>query len=91
MLPFLNGKSDVIHGADDVVAWELDNRRAVRKGDWKIVLIPGRFGSGDWELFNIKNDPAERTNLGEVEPEKRTEMIAEWDKYAKNNGVIIEE
>ena len=91
MLPFLNGKSDVIHGADDVVAWELDNRRAVRKGDWKIVLIPGRFGSGDWELFNIKNDPAERTNLGEVEPEKRTEMIAEWDKYAKNNGVIIAE
>ena len=91
LLPFLNGESEIIHEPDDVVGWELNNSRAVRKGDWKIILLPGRFGTGDWELFNIKNDPAERTDLSEAEPEKRSEMIAEWEKYARNNGVIIAE
>lgn len=91
ILPFLNGESEIIHEPDDVVAWELNNSRAVRKGDWKIILLPGRFGTGDWELFNIKNDPAERIDLSKAEPEKRSEMIAEWEKYARNNGVIIAE
>ena len=91
MLPFLNGESETVHEPDDVVAWELNNSRAVRKGDWKITLIPGRFGTGDWELFNIKNDPAERNDLSEAEPEKRNKMVAEWEKYASANGIIIAE
>ena len=91
MLPFLNGESETVHEPDDVVAWELNDSRAVRKGDWKIILIPGRFGTGDWELFNIKNDPAERNDLSEAEPEKRNEMVAEWEKYASANGIIIAE
>jgi len=91
MMPFLNGESETVHEPDDVVAWELNDSRAVRKGDWKITLIPGRFGTGDWELFNIKNDPAERNDLSEAEPEKRNEMIAEWEKYASANGIIIAE
>ena len=91
MMPFLNGESETVHEPDDVVAWELNDSRAVRKGDWKIILIPGRFGTGDWELFNIKNDPAERNDLSEAEPEKRNEMVAEWEKYASANGIIIAE
>ena len=91
ILPYLNGETDSIHGSEYVVAWELNNRMAVRKGAWKIIKIPGKYGTGDWELFNIEDDPGERNDLSTQNPEKRTELIAHWDSYAAKNGVIIPE
>lgn len=91
ILPYLNGEENNIHGPDHVVAWELHNRLAVRKGDWKIIQIPGKYGTGDWELFNIKDDPGERNDLSAQNPEKRNELIAHWKSYAVDNGVILSE
>ena len=91
IMPYLNGEAASIHGAEDTVAWELNNRMAVRKGDWKIIKIPDPFGTGDWELFNIIEDPGESNDLSAENPEKRVELIASWDKYAAENGVIIPE
>ncbi len=91
IVPFINGKTENVHDADDVLIWELNNRIAIRKGDWKMIRIPGRFGTGDWELFNIKNDPAERHDLSAENPDIVTELAAEWDKYALKNGVILAE
>ncbi|MEM9080604.1 MAG: sulfatase-like hydrolase/transferase [Verrucomicrobiota bacterium] len=44
---------------------------ALRHGDWKIV----KSGKGepklrDWQLFNLKNDPSETTNLAKTHPHK---------------------
>lgn len=89
--PFINGEVRHVHEADDVIGWELNNRIAIRKGDWKLIRIPGRFGTGDWELFNIKADPAERHDLSAENNTKLTELVAEWDKYAHDNGVILAE
>ncbi len=36
--------------------------RGVRTGDWKLIYTPKK-GKGKWELFNLKNDPEELTNL----------------------------
>jgi len=47
------------------------NRRALRRGDWKIV----RYGEGepgaasDWQLFNLADDPKEQSNLAMEHPE----------------------
>ena len=57
IMPYLKGETDKIHDADETVVWELNERIAVRKGDWKLIKLPARFGTGDWELFNIKVDP----------------------------------
>jgi len=91
MVPFINGDQSNIHEPDYAVAWELNNRMAVRKGDWKIIKIPGRFGTGEWELFNIENDPGETTDLSADNPEKMVELVRFWDQYAAENGVIIPE
>jgi len=91
ILPYLNGEVDSVHDDEHVVAWELNNRMAVRKGDWKIINIPGQYGTGNWELFNIKDDPGERNDLSADNPEKRAELIAHWQSYAVENGVIIPE
>jgi arylsulfatase len=64
---------------------------AVRKGDWKIIKIPGTYGTGDWELFNIKNDPGERNDLSTQNLTKLSELIADWETYALENGVITPE
>lgn len=45
------------------------NRWAIRHGDWKVV----RYGSGDpekdqWQLFDLKQDPGEKTNLAGTHP-----------------------
>jgi len=36
--------------------------RGIRTGDWKLIYTPKK-GKGKWELFNLKNDPEELTNL----------------------------
>lgn len=91
MVPFLSGEQDSVHGPDYAVAWELNNRMAVRKGDWKIIKIPGRFGTGNWELFNIEDDPGESKDLSADNPVKLAELVEFWDQYALENGVIIPE
>ena len=91
IMPYLNGEQPTIHNVNDTVAWELNNRMAVRRGDWKIIKIPGRFGTGDWELFNIKQDPGETNDIGSENSEILEELIIAWQSYVDENGVIIAE
>ena len=75
--------------ADDYIAWEIFGNRAIRQGDWKLrwEVIP--LGKSDWELFNLAADPAEKHDLAAENPGKVKEMLLLWDKYAKENNVII--
>ncbi|PKM04196.1 MAG: arylsulfatase [Gammaproteobacteria bacterium HGW-Gammaproteobacteria-6] len=84
MVPGLNGKAP----ENRVVGWELYGRSAVRMGDWKIRLMEPPYGPGQWQLFNLAVDPTETTDLASKEPEKLKQLLAEWDKYVKRNGVI---
>ncbi|MCC4269900.1 arylsulfatase [Marinobacter nauticus] len=84
MLPGLNGNAL----KNRVVGWELYGRSAVRMGDWKIRLLEEPYGPGEWQLFNLAEDPTETNDLASKEPEKLKQLLAEWDKYVKRNGVI---
>lgn len=84
MLPGLKGKAE----KNRVVGWELLGRAAVRKGDWKIRLLEDPYGPGEWQLFNLAEDPTETTDLAAEKPEKLKEMLVEWDEYIRRNGVI---
>lgn len=66
---------------------------AVRAGDWKLVVKtatedpdgePGKaLAKPSVELFNLKDDPYEKTNLAEKQPEKVAELRKALDGYAK--------
>lgn len=49
---------------------------AIREGDWKLIspLKVMKFledaGTGEWELYNLKEDPSETNNLANQYPEK---------------------
>jgi len=54
-------------------------------------LLEGAGGTGDWELFNLRQDPAELHDLSAKYPEKRESLRKLWDEYVKRNGVIVSE
>jgi arylsulfatase A-like enzyme len=87
--PLLANKVDSLRTDQDLLAWELFGNRAVRQGDWKLRWQFKPYGRGDWELFNLATDPAERKDLAAEQPDRVRAMRALWDNYAKTNNVIL--
>ncbi len=65
--------------------WSHDENRAIRMGDWKLVMGRGRTGL-KWELFNLKNDRSESTDLAGEYPEKVEQLKQKWNAVA--NGFV---
>ena len=88
-LPVLNGQAASPRTDKDYIAWEVFGNCALRQGDWKIRWEIKPIGKSDWELFNLAQDPGERNDLAAQNPDKLKEMLILWDKYAKENNVIL--
>ncbi|RQP16699.1 MAG: arylsulfatase, partial [Parapedobacter sp.] len=80
---------DTNQGRNELIL-EASSRTALRKGDW--VMIPPYNGptrneqvnielgnSDEYQLYNIKDDAGQQTNLTEAEPEKLKEMIDSYE------------
>jgi arylsulfatase len=87
--PVLAGKAETPRTEQDYLAWEIFGNRAVRQGDWKLRWEFKPLGKGEWELFNLVTDPAERKDLAAENPEKVKALVAIWDKYVRENNVIV--
>ncbi|MDO8680873.1 MAG: sulfatase-like hydrolase/transferase [Acidobacteriota bacterium] len=79
LLPILEGRAPV---RERTLFWrinvELRHQRAVRSGDWKLLL-----DGDDLLLFNLKADIGERNDLAAVRPDlvaKLRPLIAAWEK-----------
>lgn len=70
--------------------FEVHGARAFFKGDWKAVQNPPPLGSGEWQIFNLREDPAETTNLAFQEREKLAELVADHAKYEREVGVVFD-
>jgi hypothetical protein len=42
-----------------------------------------------WELYNIINDPGQTTNLADEHPDLVHQMMADYQKYSEEVGVVI--
>jgi arylsulfatase len=87
--PVLSGKVESPRTEADYLAWEIFGNHAVRQGDWKLRWEWKPFGKGEWELFNLKDDPAERKDLAAARPDKVKALLALWDDYVRANNVIL--
>jgi len=87
--PVLAGQAESPRSEHDYLGWEIFGNRAVRHGDWKIRWEYKPFGKGDWELFNLAADPAERKDLAAERPDKVRELVTLWDDYVRKNNVIL--
>lgn len=85
----LANRESSVRSDSDWNGWELFGNRAVRQGNWKLMyMLKGAGGTGEWQLFNLKDDPAEMQDLASVHAARRDAMLKLWDEYAKANGVI---
>lgn len=87
--PLLAGQADAVRTDQDYLAWEVFGNRAVRQGEWKLRWQFKPFGKGDWELFNVAKDPAEREDVAARNPDKVKALMAIWDDYVATNNVIL--
>ena len=61
-----------------------DTLRAIRRGDWKLVL--DRF-SGELALYDLAADPAERDDVSEQRPEVVRQLRADLDAFMARPAV----
>ncbi len=91
MLGLLNGSKKAIYRPDEFVGGEMSGGKWMRRGDLKAVMVPKPYGTGEWRLHNVANDPGEANDLSKQMPDKLKTLTAAWDKYAKDVGVILPE
>jgi arylsulfatase A-like enzyme len=73
LLPVFSKDVPKLH---DSLWWAHEENEALRAGDWKIV----KDKTGPWELYNLKRDRGESSNLATRNPEKLRELQALWEK-----------
>jgi arylsulfatase len=86
LLPSIKNETD---NRKSVMFWEHEANRAVRSGDWKLVLKASfKYPfDGKWELYNLREDRTEMHDLSEQYPEKVEEMKAMWEEWATHTQV----
>jgi arylsulfatase len=45
----------------------------------------------DWELYNLREDRSELKDLSSGFPEKKTELVSAFEKWAERTGVVPKE
>ena len=91
LVPYLRRETDAVHEPSEATGWELFGRRAIRKGDWKAVFIPGPVGPGVWQLYDLATDSAEAHDLAGTQPDKLAELLAAWHTYVAETGAVIDD
>ena len=85
--PVLSGEMGQVREPGDGFGYELGGNKAYFQGDYK--LVSNRLdGASNWQLFDLKNDLAETTDLSAAEPERFGAMIALYDDWAIEHGVL---
>jgi arylsulfatase len=70
------------------LGWEAYGMDAYRRGPWKVLRLPPPFGNGDWQLYNLAEDPGEVRDVAAEHPDLVAELELGWTAYAEANGVI---
>jgi len=64
--------------------WEHIGNRGVRIGDWKLVAAKPEL---EWELYDMREDRSELNDLSERLPQKKRELLAIYEQWARENRV----
>jgi len=91
LLTRLRGGEEPVHSVDETISFEVYGRRAVQRGTWKLLSMEPPYGTGEWELHNLEDDPGEQTDVALEFPAIVTQLSAAWESYAAEVGVIMPE
>lgn len=76
LMPFLRGERPT--PPHDLLYWKIKSAAAVRRGDWKLVML-----APDWklQLYNLREDLGETRDLAAQQPEITRELYAAWSTW----------
>jgi arylsulfatase A-like enzyme len=89
MSDYLRGDAAEVHAKDEATGWELFGRRGIRQGDWKAIFITPPEGPGEWQLYNLIDDPGETNDVAQANPETLSALLSLWEVYVKETGVRL--
>ena len=88
MTSLLDESKKAIYDDKEFIGGEMSGGKWMRQGDIKAVLVPEPYGTGNWQLFDVVKDPGEVKDLSRQMPDKLKALIAAWDQYAEDVGVV---
>ena len=92
LLPAFQGEDQAGH---EVLFWEHQFNRAVRKGNWKLVspykILDKNGIKNEWELYDLASDPTEQHNIINQHVEIAASLTALYEEWANNVGVLTPE
>jgi arylsulfatase len=86
---FLAGDRARPRSGEQWVAFEIVGNSYVIAGDYKAIRVrPAMYGDGNWHLYDVKKDPGETTPLDAAQPTRLKEMVAIYENYAREKGIV---
>ncbi|MBD0825181.1 arylsulfatase [Aestuariibaculum marinum] len=85
LMPLIEGKNKPIH--TEPIFWEHEGNKAVRLGNYKLVMDWGAKQQKEWELYDMQQDRSETNNIADQYPEKVKELSGLWERWAEVNYV----
>ncbi|MBT5073277.1 MAG: arylsulfatase [Kordiimonadaceae bacterium] len=89
ILPHLNDLDTSVYKPEEIIVWELFGRRAIRQGAWKMTMQAEPIGSGEWQLYNLDDDPSETKDVAALNSDKIAALELLWEDYVANNNIIL--
>jgi len=86
LLPLIQAQQD--HWPERTLYWEHIGNRAIRQGDWKLVL---ERNEQQWRLYNLAMDATELYDLSVEFPEIVSRLQHQWARWADSLGVRMSE
>jgi arylsulfatase len=66
-----------------VLAFEHQDARGLRKGDWKLVWGKRQPDQITWELYNLAQDRSEQNNVAQNYSVIKDQLVKDWNTWAK--------
>jgi arylsulfatase A-like enzyme len=88
LLPIITASTSSVYNSEDIIAYEIGGNAGLIKGDYKIALNRGGTNDNGWNLYNIAQDPGETAKLESIERAVFSDLLSEYETYARENGVI---
>ncbi len=86
--PVLDGVALETHPATTPLALEVSGNSALFLEGYKLTRNSLPYGDGVWRLYNLAIDPGETNDLASVEPDRKQTMLAHYQDYADEFGVV---
>lgn len=86
LAPLFKGIDKPVH--TEPIFWEHEGNKAVRLGNYKLVMAWHDNQPEKWELYDMDKDRTEMHDLSAKYPEKVTEMKQMWEQWAKRAYVL---